>query len=191
MVEIGRRIADAVDAMLSETRETVHSDLTLEHVVKDLTLPAAVVSREQADASRAASRALVDKGPIVPGSPEYGALRWHQSLVERFEKQTARPGFGMELHVMRLGDIALCTNPFELYLDYGLRMKARSKAAQTLVVQLAGPSDSTSYLPTARGLAGGHYSAQILDNRVGPEGGQALVDETVAAINALWPDERR
>lgn len=190
MEEIGRRIADAVDTMLPEARKAVHADTTLTHVVRDLTLPAAVISPEQADASRAASQAIIEKGPVEPGSAEYGALRWHQSLVERFERQTARPGFAMELHVMRLGDVALCTNPFELYLDYGLRMKARSRAAQTLVVQLAGPSDPAGYLPTARGLAGGHYSAQILDNRVGPEGGQVLVDETVAAINALWPDEK-
>ena len=191
MVEIGRRIADAVDAMLPEAQKAIHSDVTLKHVVRELTLPGLVITREHADASRAVCQAKVKEGPIVPGSPEYGVLRCHQSLVERFEHQPARPRFGMELHVLRLGDIALCTNPFELFLDYGLRMKARSKAVQTLVVQLAGPSDSAGYLPTARGLDGGHYSAQVTDCPVGPEGGQVLVDETVALINALWADEIR
>ena len=31
----------------------------------------------------------------------------------------------------------MATNPFELFLDYGLRIKARSEAPQTFIVQLA------------------------------------------------------
>jgi len=46
----------------------------------------------------------------------------------------------VEIHVIRLGDMAIATNRFELYLDFGIRIKARSKAVQTFVVQLAGPS---------------------------------------------------
>jgi hypothetical protein len=90
----------------------------------------------------------------------------------------------MELHVIRLGEVALATNPFELFLDFGLRMKARSRAEQTFVVQLA--CDSAGYLPTAKAAAGGGYGAEIPSNRVGPEGGQVLVDRTVAVINSLF-----
>ena len=57
-----------------------------------------------------------------------------------------------------------------------------------LAVQLADGSGLGSYLPTQRGLDGGHYSAMIKSNWVGPEGGQMLVDETVATIDALFED---
>jgi hypothetical protein len=87
-----------------------------------------------------------------------------------------------ELHVLRLGDVAVATNPFELYLDYGVRMKARSKAVLTFVVQLSG--QTSGYLPTAKAVAGGGYSADKYI--VGPEGGQVLVEETVKRINAMW-----
>ena len=88
----------------------------------------------------------------------------------------------VEFHVIRLGDVALATNPFELYLDYGVRLKARSLAIMTLLVQLS--CQNGGYLPTERAIRGGGYSADKFI--VGPEGGQALVDETVKQLNALW-----
>jgi len=89
---------------------------------------------------------------------------------------------GVELHFLRLGDVALATNPFELFLDYGVQMKARSKATLTFLVQLCG--QSTGYLPTAKAVAGGSYSADKFI--VGPAGGKVLVDETVRQINQMW-----
>ncbi|MBL9151505.1 MAG: hypothetical protein JNK37_03430 [Verrucomicrobiales bacterium] len=91
----------------------------------------------------------------------------------------------MELHALRLGDVAIGTNDFELYTDFGIQMKARSPAIQTFVVQLAGPG---TYLPTERAKAFGCYGAVIQSSQVGPEGGQVLVEETVAAWAELWKD---
>jgi hypothetical protein len=89
----------------------------------------------------------------------------------------------VELHVLRLGDVAMATNPFELFLDYGDEIKGRSKAVLTFVSQLT--CDYQGYLPTRRAVAGGDYSA--VNHTVGPIGGRALVDESVKAINSLWP----
>lgn len=77
----------------------------------------------------------------------------------------------------------VCSNPFELYCEYGIRIKARSKATQTFILQLSG---SGSYLATARAQAAGSYSATPQSNIIGPEGGQMLVDKTVEIIDALW-----
>jgi hypothetical protein len=88
----------------------------------------------------------------------------------------------MELHVIRLGDVAFATNPFELFADFGFRISGRSRARQTFLVQLS--CDSCGYLPTERAIKGGGYSAMV--NRVGPEGGQVLVNETIKCINELW-----
>ena len=96
------------------------------------------------------------------------------------------PYYTMELHTIRLGDVAICTNPFELYSEYGVRIKARSEALQTFVVQLVGASGG--YLPTAEAIRGGHYSTEVYSNQVGPEGGNTLVDKTVTEINAMWSD---
>ncbi|WP_157605513.1 hypothetical protein [Schlesneria paludicola] len=112
-------------------------------------------------------------------------LWWHGGVVRRYEQQqagTAKP-YTMELHTIRLGDIAIATNPFELYTDFGIQMKARSPALQTFVIQLAGPG---TYLPSQRAVEGGGYSAIAESNEVGPEGGQILVEKTLAAFQKLW-----
>lgn len=87
-----------------------------------------------------------------------------------------------EFHVIRLGDIAMATNPFELFMDYGVAMKSRSKAVLTFLVQLS--CQHSGYLPTERAAKGGGYSADKY--LVGPEGGYKLVDETVKRINEMW-----
>ena len=85
--------------------------------------------------------------------------------------------------MLRLGDLAVATNPFEYYLDFGIRIKARSPAAQTLLVQLAGGG---TYCPSPRSLAGGGYGSLPASNPVGPEGGKVLVERTVEVIDKLW-----
>ena len=110
----------------------------------------------------------------VPNKNSYNEARWMPSTVP------------VELHVLRLGDVAVATNPFELFLDYGIQIRGRSKAVLTFISQLT--CDHHGYLPTRRAVSGGDYSA--VNHTVGPKGGRVLVDESVKAINSLWPPEK-
>ncbi len=112
---------------------------------------------------------------------------WHNAVLKRYERQQEGPldPYIMELHAVRLGDVAITTNDFELYTQFGIQIKAKSKALHTFVIQLAGPG---TYVPTPPAAAGGGYSAIVQSNEVGPEGGQVLVDKTVAAVNGLWAE---
>ena len=84
------------------------------------------------------------------------------------------------------GTVAFATNPFELFLDFGNQIKARSYAEQTFLVQLAGGSEG--YLPTEKAEKGGHYSAFIASGLVGHVGGEQLVRETLKNINRLFAE---
>ncbi len=106
-------------------------------------------------------------------------------VLDRFELQKTQPTVPVEVHVVRIGDMAIATNPFELYLDFGVRMKARSKAVQTFVVQLAGGG---SYVPTERSVAGGGYGAIPESTEVGPEGGRELVERILELLDSLWAE---
>ncbi|MCX6984780.1 MAG: hypothetical protein NT118_08535, partial [Lentisphaerae bacterium] len=106
-------------------------------------------------------------------------------VLQRYEEQKKSKNCKMELHVIRLGDIAFTSSTHELFIDYGIRMQARSPATQTFVVQLCG-GGTAGYLPTKLAERGESYSACIYCNEVGPEGGDVLVDETVKRIKSLW-----
>ena len=90
----------------------------------------------------------------------------------------------MEVHIARLGDIAFATSSFELFLDFGNQIRARSKAQQTFLIQLA--CGAHGYLPTEKAERGGHYSAYVSSGVTGHEGGDILVRKTVEEINKMF-----
>ena len=113
-------------------------------------------------------------------------LQVHLGILRRMELQEEFDVCDTEVHIMRLGTIAIATNPFELFLDYGNQIKARSLAEQTFLIQLANGADG--YLPTEKAEKGGHYSAFISSGLVGHEGGDQLVRETLSAINGMFKE---
>lgn len=110
-----------------------------------------------------------------------------KELQQRYENADRAKPFPVELHTLRLGDVAIATNPFELFLAYGMQVKARSPAVQTFLIQLT--AGSGLYLPTPAAIEGGSYSGLPHTNRVGPEGGQIPVERTVEKLRAFWSTE--
>ncbi|MFH1024039.1 MAG: hypothetical protein V1809_11720 [Planctomycetota bacterium] len=209
---IGRRLLGAVDGAYPAARRNIRQRLVFRHSVQRLRLPLRRVTREEYKQAETVLRRLTAREPKRPNSPvsayarfvrevhanekarrhgpfdnkdrAFVIMRNNEAVIERYRIQNRRRFFPMELHVIRLGEVALAGNPFELYLDYGHQIKARSNAQQTFVIQLAG--DCGRYLPSARAVAAGGYGALVSNGHVGPEGGRILVDETVGAINSLW-----
>jgi hypothetical protein len=179
--ELSSRIVGAWEEAYEGARKEQHTDAALVHRVATIKLPVRVVT----EAEVAEARSKVETLSKDPRNRRL--VVWHQEVVDRHERQKAGTvdPLSMELHVIRLGDVAIATNAFELFSEFGIQMKARSRALQTFVIQLAGPG---SYVPTARAVRGGGYSAIVESNLVGPEGGQILTEQTVELINSLWPE---
>lgn len=192
--EIAERLAAAFDETLAWALHDRREQVDLHHVVRTIALTRRRISEEEYRDARAGLAALEQIVPAADARDEYMtqdsvlfARKYRcRRIIARYAEQQQHPDLPMELHVIRLGDIAFATNPFELFLDYGLRIIARSPALQTFLVQLAA-GGMPSYLATHKAVAGESYSACLYCNEVGPDGGQQLVDETVTTLNALWP----
>ncbi len=183
--EIGRRVANAVDEVLPVAKATIETELRCEHLVSEISLPRRIVSDEEAVAVRDDLAKL--EAEARAGTNNYRIAQRARRVLERYEQQKQSPDIPMELHLIRLGDVAFATNRFELFLDYGIRIKARSPAVQTFLVQLAANDgwDGT-YLPSERAIANRGYGGGVYDNEVGPEGGRVIVEETVKGLHELW-----
>jgi hypothetical protein len=181
--EIARRILRAVEDVFEAAGQDIRTKLAFQHRMARVPLPVWQVSDERC----AQALALYEAGKEKPDeldSKDYIYWRVSRTMMARYEYQRKDPYYQAELHLLRVGDLAVVTNPFELYTDYGLRMKARSPAVQTAVVQLT--AGCAAYLPTERAVFGGGYSARIDDGVVGPEGGTVLVDETTKILEQMW-----
>jgi hypothetical protein len=63
----------------------------------------------------------------------------------------------LEVHVLRIGDLALVGLPGEVFVEFGLTLKDRSPFAHTAVVGLA--NGAVGYLPTEAGFDQGAYES--------------------------------
>lgn len=183
--ELGRRIAGAFDDVLEVIRQDIRSDVPLVHHVEQMDVPGLKVSDESYATMKRLCDALDAKDEMV--GPDWWNRHFYGFVVDRYlAQQKADPVNSVELHVLRLGDVAIATNPYELYLDYGVQIQGRSPAEQTILIQLAAAMDFAYYVPTPRAIKAGGYSAEVTHNLVGPEGAQVLVDRTVEVIGELW-----
>lgn len=180
---IASKLVEAVIETYEIIKKDRHFEVKFEHKTETLFLPMRIVDKTDYDFSKR----MIEKDLVDADNAEKYNRRivWHQEVLDRFEYQKINPDpkYRMDFNILRIGDIAICTNSFELFTDFGVQIKARSKALQTFIIQLAGPG---TYLPTERATKGGHYSAIVQSNRVGPEGGHELVERTLDIINSMW-----
>lgn len=183
--EMGRRIVAAIEDTWETVKVDIRADLPFAHRVERFQLPELKLPEAEYVKAKREYDALLAKKELK--GPDYWNKRWNERVVKRYEAQRNGPTFcEIEMHVLRLGDVAFATNPFELFTDYGLQIQGRSPAGQTMLAQLASPVGRGSYLATTRALAGGGYSAIPQSCAVGPEGGQMLVERTLSVINELF-----
>jgi hypothetical protein len=177
--EIASRVGDAVSRALACMTPTPR-ETPFVWAMRRVELTAINITRSQRDRAEAEHQRCIQEGQDMSS---WWPSRLRQ-VVETFDQGSSWPAVPVEIHGLRIGEVGIVTNPFELFLDYGLRIKARSPAAQTLVVQLA--AGRGMYLPTERALRGGHYSAMPAVCQVGPEGGQELVETSLAMLRKLF-----
>ncbi|MBR4443406.1 MAG: hypothetical protein IKS52_09080 [Clostridia bacterium] len=187
MRKAGKRIADEIINVYDEGLDAPQTSPELVHQVHMMQLPIRRATlTEVINARREIRDYLQHKSGDTVDYNDAAALQVYLGILRRAELQDKLDILDTEVHIIRLGTVAIATNPFELFLDYGNQIKARSFAEQTFLVQLANGTEG--YLPTEKAEKGGHYSAFISSGLVGHAGGEMLVRETLKNINGLFAE---
>ena len=185
MYKAGKRIANEIIEVWEEGLDPAYAEPEFEHRVKNMQLP---IRRATLTDVKNAEENIKKYLQDVEGNVDYNDvanLQVHLGILNRFRDQDTLNVLDTEVHIIRLGPVAFATNPFELFLDYGNQIKARSRAEQTFLVQLANGTEG--YLPTEKAERGGHYSAFLSSGQIGHVGGEQLVRETLQNLNQMFP----
>ena len=182
---VARRITTEILFALEEVAEPVW-EAPLLHRIINLPLPLRRVTIEERDNAIRAIKAYV-KDKSVVNYQDSAQIHVYTGTLNRYRVQQEIDMKEVEVHIVRLGSLVFCTNPFELFLNYGNQIRARSRATQTFLIQLS--CGSYGYLPTRRAEEGSHYSAYVSSGTFGHAGGDILVRDTLQEIRGLFPEE--
>lgn len=179
---VGKRISNEIINVFEELDGDLKDEGLLIHETFNLSLPLRKVTIAEYNNAVEMIDKFIEKNKGRKISFEdNAAMHVYAGTINRYQVQQFINTFDTEIHVVRFGDIAIATNPFELFLDYGNQIRARSKAKQTFLIQLA--CGSAGYLPTEKAEKGSHYSAYVSSGYTGHIGGNILVRETLERIN--------
>ena len=192
--DIAERIVQGAKEVYSWAKKDILTQVPVDHEAKVLKLKKRMITEAERDwcvenmeAIRQSIPDVKDADPetirLAMGRYETAKNR-NTRAIERYEHQHEEPTQDHLTHVARIGDICFATNCFELYMDFMHRMQARSPFLQTFTVQMAG-TEGSCYLATERGIANKGYSASLFCNQIGAEGGQQIVEETLAILNEM------
>ncbi len=151
------------------------------HDLKDLQVEVRLPSAEEL----AEAQEFADMGEKAAGRREFilataGVLRLQNEFGEA-------PVDILPIHVVRIGGLAIITNPCELYCQFGLDIRRRSPADVTMIAQLA--DGFSGYCPTIPGLLGGGYSGNaIYWTRLEPYAGYRIVESSARLLHETWRD---
>lgn len=187
--DIGERIADAVKRGYRKARNRVETRPVLRHAVMDLEFPIRTVSDEEYLAAKteveevlkkfSPENKLTDKDMVGLFGPCGDMIRYRDQQICSTTKQ--------EFHMLRIGTMGIVSQPFEMFVEFALRIKARAKAPQTVVLQKA--NGMVAYLPTQAAIDGGSYSSKPSSTLCGPDAGDLLVERAIEELDKLFTDD--
>ena len=184
MRKAGKRVADAVSTAWEEGVGALQADVPLIHHVHRMEIPLRRATLADAAEARNGIRAYFRGKEKTINYIDLANVQKYLGVLQRMEVQEKFETVEAEVHIIRLGSIAIATSPFELYLAFGNQIRARAACEQTFLVQLC--CGSEGYLPTEKAEKHGHYSAFIASCQCGHEGGDLLVRQTLKDLNAMF-----
>ena len=184
---IGKRLSNEIINVFEELGDDFKDEGLLIHETVEMSFPLRRVTIKEYEEAKDQIDKFIERNRGRTVTYEDSAkLHVYSGTISRYEVQQKVETVEAEIHFIRFGDIAIATSPFELFLDYGNQIRARSLAKQTFLIQLA--CGTGGYLPTKKAEEGKHYSAYASSGVTGHEGGDLLVRQTLEHINAMFKE---
>ena len=183
----------AFDEVYAWAKKEIFREAVISHKVKTLPLPRRMVTEEEYAFALEGQKQAGENSFTFDGTNEENLKNnsilmsqkgRYEKIINRYEDQKENKILPMQIHVIRIGEIAFASNRFEIFNDYQHRIQERSPFAQTFIIQLAAQPDvdNGGYLATEKGLWGKGFGASVYDNQVTPAAGQMIVEETLSLL---------
>lgn len=189
--ELGKRLVNAFEYSRPAAEASIKRELEFEAEFGRVPMQIRTVT----DAEGEAGRVLFDAAVEACGGDLAKALQMLQAeghgdqviLYFRWLVQQEKVLYSAPVHIVRLGDCAFATNPFEMFLAYGQRMRARCRAEHVFPIQLT--DDTQEYMPTLAAEKAAGYSANVNNQNVWASGGELLTEYSIEHMNAMFDPE--
>ncbi len=168
--ELGSRIADGLIIRM-DNRKPFDHPIPLQAIRKPVTVPTRPFRADESWRRK-----------VSGWSPDL--QKWFK-YSEKLLKKRNEKEITTWVQAFRIGEIAFVTQPGELFVEWGLNLKASSPFPWTYPVELCG--DYIGYLVTPEAEAAiGYESLNCWVSRIGPDGVNELVDSGKDLLNVLW-----
>lgn len=173
---VGKRIgAAAVTAYRSAA--PVNAELRPKRVTVELR-QRTVTPEQLADSSRLLDAADPGDFDALDGIPAAAFASWTVHRGAALTDTLSAP-----VSVLRVGSVILVYLPFEVFCEFGLRLRALFPDHHVLVVSLGG--GGLGYLPTAAAFVEGGYEPTFGTSTIQPGEGERLLYAAATAVNEL------
>lgn len=136
---------------------------------------------------REISPKMLDRAKMLTTATSRPGGRKSLDLIyaERTLKLAAQPPTTkVIIQAIRIGDLAICTLPFEVLVEIGLELKKKSPAGDTMVVELA--NGGYGYLPTPKQHALGGYETWLGTSKVQVDASEILTRDLLEMLEEMF-----
>ncbi len=185
--ELGRRLVACFEYDREKADANISFETEFSHSFEVLPVKIRTVSEEEYRAAKAVYQPMIDKynGDFAAFTQEdRRAVSLQAGICNRYERQKKCVFYDMPLHILRVGSCGFVTCPSEIFLEYGLRIRARANCEHLFFAELTG--DENEYIPTPFAVAAKSYSALVSNQLVSCEGAETFVETAIRRLNDIF-----
>ena len=176
---VAGKVADA--AYLAYQSIDHRSDMSLSMLLESITLDRRVPSQRQVAQAKAMLERAENAGS-EEGLPRHG-VAYAKKVLDFAEQCDASPQVEILVQTVRIGDLAICSSPFETFAETGLRLKRQSPFSSTFTIEQANGAEG--YLPTPAQHRLGGYETWLTTSRVEFSASEKIVRQLIGMMRTM------